>query len=127
MKKVLVCIMILSIVLSFVGCRSEAEKSIIDRVYTYEGEGFGGDFVITINKDGTYTYAEGPSVSSPTTGTWKVKDEKVILTDDKESGYAFVNVFGIREGDLVFLEDESSNFYNVKISNGALFYGANIE
>ena len=98
----------------------EKEKmSHIAGTYRYEGEGFGGDFTLTLNADGTYTFSEGPLSSYSGGGTWFAYYNSVYLTE--ENGYARASVFDIEDGALIYNETMSDAFPHVKVSDGEQF------
>ena len=90
-------------------------------VYAYEGEGFGGDFTITLNADGTYRFYEGPLSSYIGLGSWDVYYDALYLYGDEEAGSDLDFVFGLREGSLIYLAQESDAFPYVKLPDGAKF------
>ena len=93
------------------------------RHYTYEGEGFGGDFTLTLREDGSYSYYEGLLSSYIGLGSWTEEDGLLTLTD--VMGYGFVNHFRpTAEGDLVYCAEGSTNFLYLKLKDGAVFKGA---
>ncbi len=105
------------------GCSNAVdEQSIIGHTFTYEGEGFGGNFTITIHEDGTFEYYEGALSSYIGTGTWLTEDSVVTLTDDAEAaGTKRQNRFEIKEDCLIWEEKDSGNFLYVKLEDGAVF------
>ena len=56
-----------------------------DQVYIYEKEGFGSDFYIALNSDGSMRCSEGALSSYFGLGTWKLDGDTVILTTDDEN------------------------------------------
>ena len=89
------------------------------RVFVWEKEGFGGDFTIRLNDDGTYMYYAGALSSYIGMGRWSVQDGIVVLAET--SGYDNVFRFSMDGDDLVFLADESSEFMYVTVENGDRF------
>ena len=89
--------------------------------YRYEGEGFGGDFTVTLNADGTYSFYEGPLSSYLGSGTWNVFFNAVYLEEDEEAGFALKFMFGIEDGALVYVAMGSDPFVYVKVSDGERF------
>ena len=87
--------------------------------YRYEGEGFGGDFTITLNADGTYTFYEGPLSSYLGGGSWFVYDNAVYMTE--ENGLELDLMFGVEDGALIYLETGAGGFIHVKVSDGERF------
>ncbi len=101
-----------------------AEKAaFLSGTYRYEGEGFGGDFTVTLNADGTYAFYEGPLSSYLGMGTWDVYDDTVYLTEDEETGFALRFVFRfVPEADaLVYLAGGSDTFPCVNVPDGGRF------
>ena len=104
------------------GCLGEGEELELDTVagtYRYESEGFGGDFTITLNSDGTYTFYEGPLSSYMGGGTWDVHDNTVYLTE--ENGFEMKFVFAVQDDALVYDEADSDAFPYVKVADAERF------
>ncbi|MBR2571618.1 MAG: hypothetical protein IKE30_05765 [Clostridia bacterium] len=88
--------------------------------YRYEGEGFGGDFCITLNADGTCTFYEGPLSSCMGMGTWDTAYGAVYMReDDAGSGRSFM--FGVGEDSLIWLAQGSDAFPCVSLPDAARF------
>ncbi|MBQ6375274.1 MAG: hypothetical protein IJJ45_12410 [Clostridia bacterium] len=87
--------------------------------YRYEGEGFGGDFTITLNADGTYTFYEGPLSSYQGGGIWSVHGDTVHMTEKNIPGPEFL--FAIEGDALVYLAWGSSVFPYVEVSDADRF------
>ena len=89
-------------------------EAVAGRTYVYSGDSFGGleedRFTITIHQDGTFTYYESMLSSYLGTGTCTVQDGVLTLSDDTGDGAERVNHFKIDGDDLVFIEENSSNF-----------------
>lgn len=92
---------------------------IADKTYVYEKEGAGSDFEITFNADGTYRYYEGTLSSSGGSGTWKITDDTVIMTEKISKK---VNYLKINGSDLIFIADGSDNFYYINVEDGDKFF-----
>lgn len=90
-----------------------------DRVFVWEKEGFGGDFTIQLNDDGTYMYYVGALSSYIGSGRWSLQEGKVVLTET--SGYDNVFYFAVKGDDLVFIRDGSSEFMYVTVADGDRF------
>ena len=90
-----------------------------DRVFVWEKEGFGGDFTIQLNDDGTYMYYVGALSSYIGSGRWSLQEGKVVLTET--SGYDNVFYFAVKGDDLVFIRDGSSEFMYVTVEDGDRF------
>ena len=88
-------------------------------LYLYEGDGFGGDFTITLREDGSFTYYEGALSSYIGDGKWSVSGN--ILTLEDETGVPKVNRFRMEGNDLIFQAKGSTNFIYVKVADGAVF------
>jgi hypothetical protein len=89
----------------------------ISRVFRYEKEGFGGNFVITLHGDGTHIYYEGALSSYIGLGSWKQEGDIVTITDGK-----LKNRFRLEGDALVFIEEGSTNFTYLEVADGERFY-----
>jgi len=89
-----------------------------DQVYIYEKEGFGSDFYITLNSDGSMRCSEGALSSYFGLGTWKLDGDTVILTTDDEK---FVNRFAVEDRTLVYQSADSTGFMYLTVSDGEKF------
>ena len=76
-----------------------------DITYIRHNGGFGSDFIIRLNKDGTFTYSEGSLSSYFGYGTWTLENGIVTLKDEK-----FTNRFRVKNGELTWLEENSTGF-----------------
>ena len=94
------------------------------KIYHYEGEGFGGDFAITIKEDGSFTYYEGLLSSYMGYGEWSVSGNILTLTDQAETER--VNHFRIEGDNLIFIEEGSTNFIYVTVKENEVFRGTPI-
>lgn len=113
---------VLSMIVLAAGCRGAAgENDIAGKTYIYEKEGFGGDFTIKIEEDGTFQYYEGPLSSYIGMGEWSLEGNILCLTDDGETINTFVNYFKFDGNALVFIDEKSSNFMYIKVSDGERF------
>lgn len=88
-------------------------------LYLYEGDGFGGDFTISLRADGSFTYYEGHLSSYIGAGKWSVSGD--ILTLEDETGITRVNRFRMEGNDLIFQAKGSTNFIYVEVADGAVF------
>lgn len=87
--------------------------------YRYEGDGFGGDFTVTLEADGTFTYSEGPLSSWLGYGEWFADAFTLALSEDSSPGHSYVF---IPAGDaLVFLAEESSAFPRIRVPDHGRF------
>lgn len=131
MKKYFTCILITACLFLLSACGHQKEDTdtirnrIADNTYIYEKEGFGGDFTIHLNSDGTFSYYEGNLSSLIGMGNWKLEEDVLILSqnvpDNESTEYPWVNYFQINGNDLVFLSKGSTNFYYVTVSDGERF------
>ena len=123
-KKMIVFTLIIVCLFSMTACgqakeeRKDIEDIIVNRTFVYEKEGFGGEFTIQINDDGTFGYYEGLLSSYIGMGSWIVDNDILVLSDDGGMGYPLVNRFEVKDGDLVFLSEDSSNFMYVHVEIG---------
>ena len=121
MKKIslffLAVLSVLLIVLS--GCtEAPSVEEFAGFTYIYEGDDAVGQFAITINENGTFSYFEGAASSYIGVGEWTVEENKICLTDRDNP---LVNYFRFKDGKLVFIEKNSTNFTYVKVSDGDTF------
>ncbi len=96
------------------------KMAVLAGAYQYEGEGIGGDFTITLNADGTYTFYEGALSSYMGAGTWDVYDNAVYLTEG-DGGFDLTFMFGVEDDALVYLDAGSDAFVYVKVQDEARF------
>lgn len=89
-----------------------------DTIYTYEGDGFGGDFTITIKENGTFEYYEGGLSSFIGRGTWEREGNLVTLQERTKR-----HRFRVTEEGLEFIAQDSNNFGYVQLEDGARFLG----
>lgn len=104
--------------------REESATASIAGTYKFEGEGFGGDFTITLNADGTYEFYEGPLSSYMGMGTWNACDDVIHMTEGN-AGFALSFTFGVEDNVLIYLSAESDAFPYVALSDGARFIRSN--
>ncbi len=123
MRRIIIYVLIIACFFSMTACgRSEDIQDVIaNKTFVYEKEGFGGKFTIKINDDGRFSYYEGGFSSYIGIGSWVLEDDILILSDDDDMGYPFVNRFKVKDGDLVFISQDSSNFLYVKVADGERF------
>ncbi len=95
------------------------KENVSGKTFVREKGGFGGDFYILLNKDGTYQYYVGFLSSYIGLGNWTVEEGKVKLVET--SGYDNVFYFDVKDGELVFIKDKSSEFMHVKVEDGDRF------
>ncbi len=102
----------------------EREKiSAIAGTYQYDGEGFGGDFTITLNADGTYTFYEGALSSYMGMGTWYTAHDAVYMNEEN-GGFDLSFMFGVEEDSLIYLAWGSDAFPYVELQDEARFVRA---
>ena len=84
MKCRLFSALLLLFTLMATGCSGQpaavTADDLADQVYIYEKEGFGSDFYIALNSDGSMRCSEGALSSYFGLGTWKLDGDTVILT-----------------------------------------------
>ena len=123
-KKIIILILaILAIVITVIVIKNVKSKNdVVSKIYTYTGEGFGGDFTITIKDDGTASFYEGYLSSYIGEGTWEIENDILFLNDN-----TFKNKFHIHGDELEFIEDGSMNFPYIKVKDGEKFIGKPLE
>ena len=111
--------LLLATLIIFAACTKKEilPEDIDGKIYVYEGDGFGGDFIISIYDDGTFSYSVGPLSSYIGYGAWTLENNTVTITEHSGT----TNVFKVRGGRLVFEADGSDNFTYVKLDDGARF------
>ena len=119
----LVAAWILSLFLALAGC-GNPDGEFAGKVYTYEGEGFGGDFTISIFENGSFTYYEGGFSSYIGGGEWSLVDGALALSETGQGGEHSVNYFRVEGNTLRFVQEGSRNYPHVELENGAAFQGA---
>ncbi len=120
-KQILLCVLALGL-LTGVACKKNdgnLRDTLAGKTFVWEKEGFGGDFTITLNADGTYRYYEGFLSSYIGVGTWTVENDTVILTE--QGGQDAVYRFAVQDGALVYAADGSDRFLYVDVQNGDRF------
>ncbi|MDO4199127.1 MAG: hypothetical protein Q4D13_09105 [Erysipelotrichaceae bacterium] len=85
--------------------------------YVYEREGFGGDFIITINEDHSFEYYEGSLSSYIGYGEWSIKGNTITLNDYGMGDKTRTIVFKISDKSLIYIGDKSDNFIYVKVED----------
>ena len=122
MKRRLVSVLLLLLVLLAAGCSSQPSAVTADdlaaQVYLYEKEGFGSDFTITLNSDGSMYWSVGALSSYFGRGTWELDGNTVTLTTDDGK---FVNHFTVEDGALVYQSAGSTGFMYLTVSDGEKF------
>lgn len=103
------------------GTPAVSPADLAGRVYRYEKEGFGGEFTIRLEADGSFKYYEGSLSSYLGVGSWALEDGILTLRDDDQIGFPLVNRFEVAEDALIFREEGSSNFLYIKVRDGERF------
>ena len=103
--------LVLAVLLAACG-QTVREEDVVGRTYTYEKEGFGGNFAISLHEDGTFTYYEGSLSSYIGTGDWTLEGETLTL---QEKNRHFT--FRAEKDCLVFQEKQSGDFTYIKVSD----------
>ena len=118
LKRRLFSALLLLLVLLAAGCSGQpaavTADDLADQVYFYEKEGFGGNFAITLNSDGSMRWSEGALSSYFGPGTWELDGDTVTLTTDDGK---FVNHFTVEDGALVYQAKDSTNFMYLTVSD----------
>ena len=121
-KRRLVSALLLLFVLMAAGCSGQpaavSAGDLADQVYIYEKEGFGGNFAITLNSDGSMYYSVGLLSSYLGIGTWELDGDTVTLTTDDGN---FVHHFAVEDGALVYQAKDSTDFMYLTVSDGEKF------
>lgn len=97
------------------------------KMYTYEKEGFGGPFTISIYENGKFSYYVGFLSSYVGFGEWSVEDGVLTLKDS--TGLNFQNHFKIGEDVLTFIEKDSTGVMYMNLRDGDRFLdtGVNLD
>ena len=139
MKKIFAFIMVLILFVSMSACNDAqlpniTKEDIVDKVYVYEKDGFGGDFTIEIKADGTFFYYEGLLSSHMGTGEWSYSDGMLTLFEKMHrinEANEWVEViksysFSVEKDTLIFvdkgLDMDLGNFLYVKVKDGEKFF-----
>ena len=120
MKKVFLIAICLLLAICLIGCEEEETISNVSetngKIYTYVGEGFGGDFTIQINDDGSAIFYEGYLSSHMGVGNWTMENDILTVSDG-----TFTNRFKVNGNELDFIEEGSTNFLFIKLKSGDKF------
>ena len=122
MKRLFIIFMSLLLAFSLFSCATPESDTASERggkTYVWEKEGFGGNFTITLNADGTYQYYVGYWSSYIGMGEWKIEDGVLTLTEN--TGYDLVFRFSVKDGELVYIKEGSSEFMYVTVGDGDKF------
>lgn len=101
------------------GC-SDNSRGIAGNTYVYEKDGFGGEFGIKLNDNGTFSYYEGALSSYIGSGEWSLGNGVLTLSENRQ-GRPCEMRFAQDGGDLRFIADGSDNFMYVKAEDGDRF------
>lgn len=109
-----------ALILSACAESSQVSNFAGNKTYVYENEGFGSDFSITINEDGSFSYVEGALSSHIGIGNWTLTEDNLLLSD---TGLEEPRIFHFKvDGDtLIFLSENSDDFLYVEVSDGEKF------
>ncbi len=91
------------------------------QTYLYNSDSNHDVILISIWADGNFSYSEGSLSSYYGLGKWEIDDNYLILRDDSSSGYPLVNYFILMDNSIVFVEDLSTNFVNIRLCDGDEF------
>lgn len=91
-------------------------SQISGKTYKWEKPGFGSDFTLTLNEDGTYQYYAGALSSYIGIGNWTLENGIVELNDNGK-----VFKFKAENNGLTFLSDGSAKFMYVDVEAGDRF------
>ena len=120
MKKSVALFIFISALIGLLASCSAPDLSPVGK-YVYEGEGFGGDFTISVYEDGTFSYSVGLLASYLGHGEWTFDGDVLRLKDTVSPSLNYDNYFEVKDGKLVFVEEGSSNFMYLTISDGSVF------
>jgi len=136
MKKVSLFLVIILCLTLFAACaapepeQQNVEQYVVGKRFVYEGEGFMGDFTLSIYADGTFQYYEGMLSSYIGMGAWTLNSDILTIKDGsmgrlRPDGtweyYNRVNRFRVEKDRLVWLAEGSDNFLYVDLEDGAVF------
>ncbi|MBR3494322.1 MAG: hypothetical protein IKH38_02750 [Clostridia bacterium] len=97
----------------------EESDGTVPGTYRYEGEGFGGDFTLTLLEDGTYTFYEGLLSSYMGGGEWSMEQRFIYLSE--ANGLSLYNTLIPMKDTLVFVAEGSDGFLYVQVPDGGRF------
>ena len=119
MKRVFIVLLTVMALLLSACSGQDISAAVSGKTFTWEKEGFGGDFTITRNEDGSYRYYEGFLSSYIGSGDWSVKNDMVVMTE--KGGYDTVFRFSVKDGDLIYRSDGSDRFIYTAVEDGDRF------
>ena len=120
MKKLVALFLFISALIGLLASCSTPDPSPVGE-YIYEGEGFGGDFTISVYEDGTFSYCVGLLASYLGHGEWTLDGDVLRLKDNVSPSLNYDNYFEVKDGKLVFIGEGSTNFMYLKVADGAVF------
>ncbi|MCR5041510.1 MAG: copper resistance protein NlpE [Clostridia bacterium] len=138
MKKAAVAVLLLALVACLCACGGEegtgnnitgegmnkpGKDSFSGGTYVWEKDGFGGDFTITFNSDGTYEYSVGYLSSYLGMGSWET--DNGVLTMTETGGYDLSFRFAVEDGGLRYIAEGSDAFMGVTVEDGDRFVANN--
>lgn len=128
MKRILFLLLLAVLLTGPVACgKADAadaafQEELGEKTFVWEKEGFGGDFTITLNEDGTYQYYTGYLSSYIGFGNWSVENGVLTMKENKElCGNDSVFRFAVGNDELTYLADGSNRFMSVTVENGDRF------
>ena len=125
MKKILAMLLSLGMMATLTSCTymykydDALREELAGKTYIWENDGFGGAFAITLDKDGSFQYLEGPFSSYLGLGNWVAENGTVTLTET--GGYAKTFRFAAEDGALVFRAEGSDEFLHAEVEDGDRF------
>ena len=122
MKRFLI-LLVCAVLLWTTACAKQpvTADTVAGKTYVWEKDGFGGDFTVTLKKDGTYEYYEGYLSSYIGRGSWTL--ENGVLTLFETGGRLSTFRFAVKDGALVYLADGSDAFLYTQVEDGDRFIG----
>ncbi len=124
MKKLSLFLVVILCLMLFAACGQEERvytaEDVTGMVYTYEKEGFGGPFTITIQENGRFSYYVGFLSSYIGMGTWTVEDGVLILQDEILD---YKNHYIIGDGTLTYRAEGSTGVMYLGMEDGDRFFG----
>lgn len=135
MKKICLMLAVVCCLTLFAACAAPEQgftpEDVAGKAYTYEKEGCGGAFTISLYADGTFQYYEGFLSSYIGFGTWTLDEGNILTIKDQKMGqlqpdgtlesYNRVNCFKVEKDRLVWIGEQSDNFLYVKVKDGEAF------
>ena len=119
MKRVFIVLLTVMALLLSACSGQDISAAVSGKTFTWEKEGFGGDFTITLNEDGSYRYYEGFLSSYVGSGDWSVNNDTAVMTE--KGGYDAVFRFSVKDGDLIYRSDGSDRFIYTAVEDGDRF------